>query len=190
MARKKSEFRPDTVQEDTLGKLLMTRRQWQRTLKWLLFSAVCLGCLLLQDVILSRFGIPSDLVACCILAVCVLQGAHSGCVFVLLASLIYYYSGSAPGVYCIPLLTFIAVFATIFRQNFLSQGIFTLLLCTVMGMVVYELGVFAVEAFVGNVSVNRIGYFLLTAFISAAFLPVLYPIFAAIGKIGGEVWKE
>ena len=100
MARKKNEFRPDTVRQDILGKVLLTKKQSLRLLRWLLFSAVCLGGLLVQDVVMSRFSIldtTTDLVPCCILAVCIVQGAESGCVFALLSSMVYCFSGSAPG---------------------------------------------------------------------------------------------
>ena len=120
MARKNKEFQPDVQHPDTLGKLLMTKKQWQRFLKWLLFSAVCLLGLIVQDVVMSRFSwfdATTDLAVCCIMTVCVLQGAEDGCLFTLIAAVVYYFSGSAPGPYCIPLLTVIAVFATLFRQS-------------------------------------------------------------------------
>ena len=36
MARKKNEFRPDTVRQDVLGKVLLTKKQSLRLLRWLL----------------------------------------------------------------------------------------------------------------------------------------------------------
>ena len=71
MARKRSEFRPDTVRKDILGKLLLTRKQRQTLLRWFLFSVVCLAGLIVQDVIMSRItilGTTTDLVPCSILA--------------------------------------------------------------------------------------------------------------------------
>lgn len=193
MARKNKEFQPDVQHPDTLGKLLMTKKQWQRLLKWLLFSAVCLLGLIVQDVVLSRFswfGATTDLAVCCILTVCVLQGAEDGCLFTLIASIVYYYSGSAPGPYCIPLLTVIAVFATLFRQGFLSQGLLTLIICVGAGLVVYELAIFLVGVFLEHTTWNRVLRFVLTAVYTTGAVPILYPMMVGIGKIGGQLWTE
>jgi hypothetical protein len=37
---------------------------------------------------------------------------------------------------------------------------------------------------------SRIGSFLMTWLLSLAAIPLLYPVLASIGKIGGETWKE
>lgn len=193
MARKKIDFKPDRVQRDVLGKLLLTRKQRQSLLKWALFSLVCLLGLLIQDVILSRVTIldtTTELVPCFILVICVLQGAQSGCVFALSAACLYYFSGSAPGIYCIPILTALAVVAAIFRQAFLRKGFSALLLCVAVSMVLYELAVFGIGLFLGRTLVERLGAFCLTAVFSVVTVPLLYPIVLAIGKIGGETWKE
>ena len=116
MAIRNQEFHPDVQNRDVLGKLLLTQKQRKRLLKWLLFTAVCLLGLLVQDVLMSRvdiLGATTDLTACCILAVCILQGAHSGSIFALCAAAVFYFSGSAPGPYCILLLTAIGIFAAI-----------------------------------------------------------------------------
>ena len=193
MARKMKEFQPDVQHSDTLGKLLMTKKQWQRFLKWLLFSAVCLLGLVAQDVVMSRFSwfnATTDLAVCCILTVCVLQGAEDGCLFALIASMVYYFSGSAPGPYCIPLLTVIAVFATMFRQNFLSQGLVTLIICVGAGLLVYELAVFLIGVFLEHTTWDRFVRFLLTAAYTTVAIPFLYPMMVGIGKIGGQLWTE
>lgn len=193
MARKKYEFRPDVERNDILGKLLLTKQQRQTALRWLLFSLVCLGGLIVQDVVMSRvdiMGATTDLVPCCILAVCILQGAESSCVFALVASLIYYFSGSAPGPYVIPLITVIAIFAAIFRQGYLRKGFLTLLLCAAVGMALYELPIFGIGSFLGYTRIDRMGRFLLTTLYTLATVPLIYPILLSIGKIGGETWKE
>ena len=194
MARKKRyEFRPDKVNNDVLGKLLLTRQQFSRLLRWLLFSAVCLGGLVLQDVVMSRFhlfGATTDLVPALILAVCILQGGESGCVFALAASLLYYFSGSAPGPYCIILITFLSVLAAIFRQAYLRRGFSALMLCSSLCMVIYEMAVFFIGLFLKQTYSARFSLFLLTAALTLLVLPAVYPILVSIGKIGGETWKE
>lgn len=193
MARRNQEFHPDAQNRDVLGKLLLTQKQRKRLLKWLLFTAVCLLGLLVQDVLMSRvdiLGATTDLTVCCILAVCILQGAHSGSIFALCAAAVFYFSGSAPGPYCILLLTAIGIFAAMFRQTFLSQGFFTLFLCVGGGMLLYEMAVFAIGLFLGHTTWARMGVFILTAVLSLVVVPLVYPVFVSIGKIGGELWKE
>lgn len=191
--RKKYEFRPDTVRTDVLGKLLLTRKQRQTVLRWALYALVCVAALIVQDVVMSRFsifGTTTDLVPCCILAVCILQGAESGCVFALISSIVYYYSGSSPGVACIPLITALAVFAAMFRQAYLQQGFLTLLLCLSLSQMVYTLATFLVALFLGFTNVGRLGAVCLSAVLTFVIIPLIYPILMSIGKIGGETWKE
>ncbi len=191
--RKKNEFRPDTYRQDLLGKLLLTRKQRQTMLRWVLYSLVCLIALLVQDVIMSRvtiFDTTTELVPAFILAVCILQGAESGSVFTLVASLIYYFSGSAPGIWCVPVLTTLAVVATIFRQAYLRKGLLTLLLCLTVSMLLYELSNFGIGVFLNYTYPARLGAFLLTAVMTVVVVPIVYPILMSIGKIGGETWKE
>ena len=193
MARKKYEFRPDIERNDILGKILLTKQQRQSVLRWLLFSMVCLAGLILQDVVMSRvsiLGATTDLVPCCILAVCIMQGAESGCIFALIASLIYYFSGSAPGPYVIPLITAISIVAAIFRQGYLRKGFSALLLCAAVGLLLYERSIFGIGLFLGHTRLDRLVRFFLTALWTLATAPVLYPILLSIGKIGGETWKE
>lgn len=193
MARKKNEFRPDTFREDILGKLLLTRKQAMRVLRWTLFSAVCLAGLIIQDVVMSRFtffGTTTDLVPCFILAVCIMQGAESGCIFALIGSMIYSFSGSAPGIFVIPLITILAVLTAIIRQAYLRKGFFTMLLCTAVAMYLYEMGIFFFGVFLKSTIVSRVSSFAVSAGLTLVAVPIVYPILLSIGKIGGEIWKE
>ena len=190
---KDREFRPDREGTGQLNKLWPTPTQQLRALRWLLFSVVCLVGLLLQDVLLYRVNVLggcTDMVPCLVLMVVVLQGAESGSVFALVMSVLYFFSGSAPGFYVIPLLTAVAVFVVIFRQAFLRQGLGTMVLCVAMGLVLYELGVFAISLFLELTVANRVGAAVMTVPVSLVAVPVLYPVLLAIGKLGGETWKE
>lgn len=190
---KKYEFRPDPDGSGNLGKLLLTKKQRRSLLRWTLFGLVCLVGLLLQDAILCRayvMGARPDVVPCLILMVCVLQGVESGSVFTLVAACAYYFTGSAPGPYVIPILVVIAVFLVILRQNYLQQGFITILLCAGAGMLVYEMCLFGINLFLGRTLPARMGVFLLSVALSLIAVPVAYPILKAIGKIGGDTWKE
>ncbi len=190
---KKYDFRPDPEGSGDFGKLLLTKLQRQSLLRWSLYAMVCVLALLLQDVLLSRLtvlGATADIVPCLILMICVMQGAEVGSVFALAASCLYYFSGSAPGPFVIPVLVAIAVFLVIFRQSYLKQGFLTILVCAAAGMIVYEMCLFVVGLFLERTMLDRAGVFFTSALLSLAIVPLTYPILMSIGKLGGDTWKE
>ena len=190
---KNKEFRPDREGTGQLNKLWPTPQQQLRMLQWLLYAAVCLVGLLAQDVVLYRLDLAggcTDLVPCLILMVTVMQGGERGSVFALVLSVLYFFSGSAAGFYVIPLLTAVAVFAAIFRQAFLRRGLWAIVLCTALGLVLYELGLFGVTLFLKLTTGARVGATLLTALLTLLAVPVFYPVLLAIGKLGGQTWNE
>ena len=187
------EFRPDPDGSGNFEKLLLSQRQRHGLLRWTLFGALCVLALLVQDTVLCRlalFGTGTDLVPCVILMITCLQGAEQGSVFALVASLLYFFSGSAPGPYVVPLITVFAVCAAIFRQACLRQGFFSILISTGLGLLCYELVLFGIGLFLGHTLTRWMGAMLLSAVLSLAAVPAAYPIARAIGKIGGEAWKE
>ncbi len=187
------EFRPDPEGSGNFEKLLLSQRQRFGLLRWTLFGLLCLLALLVQDVMVYRldiFGAGTDLVPCAIMMVAALQGAESGSIFSLTASVLYYFSGSAQGPYVVPLVTVLAILAAIFRQACLRKGFFSILLSTALGMVCYELVLHGIGLFLKHTVSHWTLAALLTALISLAAVPVCYPIARAIGKIGGETWKE
>lgn len=193
MFRRKYEFKPDREHSGTLSKLYITRRQRLVILKWLLTGLVLVLLSLVQDVIMSRvriFGATTALVPCGILLFCILLEPDSAAPFALLGSCFYYFSGSAPGSYAIALLTVLGVLMDIFRRSYLRKDFGSVLLCAAAAQMLYHLCVFGLEAFLGFTSVERLGVFCLGGALSAAVMPLLYPVFVSIGKIGGESWKE
>lgn len=190
---KKNEFKPDKTGSGFLSKLYLTQKQRKSLLKWTLYLLVLLVLSVLQDVLFSRLrvnGATTDLVPCAIFLICILEGSQNGCIFALVSSLLYLLSGTAPGVYCVVLLTFLAVGACVFRQAFLQKGFGTTMLCTVMATMLYELAVFAIGLLLGLTYPSRIAGFLITGALSLIAAPLLYPILRSIGTIGGETWKE
>ena len=193
LKRKKNEFRPDRPNNDFLGKLLLTKKQSKTLLRWILFSLVCLLALLIQDVLMRRFrifGATTDLFPAAVFAICVLQGGESSCAFALAASVLYQFSGSSPGPYCIVLITVFSILFSIFRQAYLRKGFSALMLCVGLSLLFYELSLFGIETFLGSTTSDRISGCLVTVVWTALPLPVLYPVLLRIGKIGGETWKE
>lgn len=190
---KKIEFKPDKPRSGFLSKLYLTQKQRRSLLKWLLYGLVLLALSVLQDVILCRlsvFGATTELVPCGIFLICLLEGMESGSLFALIAGSLYVFSGTAAGNYCIVLITFIAILATFLRQSYLQKGFSAALLCTFAATLVYEMTVFGLGLFFSQTFLARIFVFFLTALLSTLIVPVLYPILCAIGKIGGEPWKE
>ena len=188
-----AEFKPDATTA-TWGKTLkMTKLQQQRYAKWGLYILTIILCLTLQDVIMSQvsiFGATTDLAVCAIFLITVIEGTEVGSLFVLIASTLYYFSGTAPGAYCIGLLTFLGIGATLFRQMFWHRSQGSVILCAGIAVTAYELGLFIVGLFSELTRFGRIGAFLLTAVFSCIALIPLYSLIYKIGMIGGNTWKE
>lgn len=191
--RRKYEFRPDKPKSNFFNKLYLTQKQQKSLLKWALYGVVLLVLSVVQDTILSQadfFGTTTDLVPCGMLLICVLQGVESGGLFTLIASVLFVFSGTAPGAYVIAVLVLLGIGAAAFRQAFLRKGFSAAMLCTGVVFLVYELVVFFVGLGMGLTTFARIFRFLVTAGLTFATAPILYPIVLSIGKIGGETWKE
>ena len=189
MAKKKYEFRPDSEKTSLFSHFHLTASQRRGLLKGSLFALMLLVLSLLQDVILSRFrlfGVTTDLVPCAIILICVICGSEKGCVFTLVASALYQFSGG-PGYYVILLLPMLSLLAAMFRQGYLHQKPLAEMVCTALATVLYQLCVFAVCLLLERTSAGRITQFLLTAALTLVAIPVLYPICRAIDRLGGEV---
>lgn len=193
MARKKYDFRPDKTGPDLLSKLYLTKKQRLSILKWTLFALALLVLSLLQDVILCRldvFGATTDLVPCAIFLGCVLLGVESGSVFSLVAATLYQFSGTGPGYYVIALIPVLGVLLTLVRQAYLRKGTFTNIFCAALAFLLYELCLLGIGLLSEQTIWQRSGTFLITTGLSLLTVPVLYPVFSAIERIGGETWKE
>ncbi len=191
--RKRYEFRPDPTEASWKSRLYLTPKQRRSLMKWSLYGALLLLMSLVQDAVMSRVqlrGGTTDLVACGILLICLLQTPDSGGIFALVGSALYVFSGSAQGYYCIVLLTFIGVLLNILRHALLSKRFRSIALCMIVGLAAYELAVFAFGLFLGDTYAGRLYVPLFTAAWSLAAVPVIYPVAFLIGKIGGEKWKD
>ena len=188
-----ADFKPDVTTATWLKTTRLTQQQRLRLTKWGCYVLTMVLALVIQDTIMSQFrlfGATTDLAVCVILLITVLEGTDVGSLFVLLASSFYYFSGSAPGIFAIPLITVIAVITAVFRQAYLRKGFSTMLICTGTALFVYEIGTFLIGLFLGSTIASRFPAFLIGAGLTLALVPLLYPILLSIGKIGGETWKE
>jgi len=138
----------------------------------------------------SIFGATTDLPACGILLITVLEGTEIGSIFVLIASTLYYFSGNAPSAFCIGLMTAFGIGATLFRQMFWHRSKGSIILCSAIALTAYELGLFVVGIGSELTHWGRLPSFVLTAVFSCLVLIPLYSLIHKIGLIGGNTWKE
>ncbi len=193
MARKKLEFRPDPQRAGILNKLYLTASQRRTLAKWLLYSAVCILSLVIQGSVLGRtrfFGGQPDLVPAAIALICMVEGAIGGSTFSLCASLIYVFSGMAPGYFTIAVLTLCCSAMTLFRESYLRSSFSSLWLCAAGALMVYELATYGIGAILEYTTAARFPVFITTALLSIAVMPLYYPVLRWIGTIGGSPWKE
>ena len=188
-----SDFKPDVNTATWLKTTRLTQQQRLRITKWSLYFLTLVLALVIQDVIMSQFrllGATTDLAACVILLITVIEGTEAGSLFVLPAALFYYFSGSAPGAYSVGLLSFLGIFATMLRQMYWHRSKGSILLCSALALMGYELGLFAVGMFYELTRAGRIGSFVLTGIYTGLVMILIYPLIHKIGLIGGNTWKE
>lgn len=187
------EFRPDKAQASFLKTLYLTQHQRRILAKWSLFALVCIVALVLQDVIMARvsiLGANTDLVPCAILLIAVAIGSEEGGVFALVAAMIYYFAGTAPGPYAVALLPIYGLAGGLFRENFWRRGMASDVLCAGIAMMAYEMTVFGLGIFSELTNWYRWHIFLITGILSVLVMLPLYPLVSKIHAIGGETWKE
>lgn len=189
--KRKRDFKPDRTDRGLLFKLYITPLQRLKILKWTLIALLMLALSLLQDVLLSRlsiFGATTDLVSCGIFLTVLLLDPEQGGIFALIASTVFYFSGTSPGPYAIAVLTVLSLILNILRHAFLQRTFSSVLLCGSVGLLIYQLFVFCVGLFLNFTTGARLPVFLITAGLSAVVIPILYPVVLAVSKIGGETW--
>ena len=191
--RREAEFRPDSLENSFFEKLYMTKLQRLHFLKCVCLILLCIGLLVVQDVIMSRisiFGTTTDLVACVILLITVMEGIDVGSIFVVIASVLYQFSGFAPGPFSVGLLSIFGILATLFRQAYWHRNRNSILLCAGLALMLYEIGVYVVGVRTGLTNWYRIPSFLITGVLSWIVMIPLYPLIDRIGQIGGNTWRE
>ena len=195
MKRRKDsvDFKPDAKVSTWAKTSQLTALQRLRLLKWTLYAAVIVLSLVVQDVVMSQLNLlggTTDLPVAFILLVGLYEGLENGSVFTLVASLIYWFSGSAPTPVCVGLLCALNIFIGLFRQMYWNRSFGSLTLCAGISIMLYEMLLFALGLFQGLTIMDRVGVFALTgAFTCITMLP-MYPLVRVISKIGGESWRE
>ena len=188
-----SEFKPDAPLVSPLKGMRFTHLQWLQILRWLSYIGICVLCLVIQDSIMSRvsiFGATTDLAVAAMLLITVLEGSEVGSVFILIASTVFYFSGSAPGPYSVGLLTILGLGASLFRQMVWHRSRGSIVLCAGLAAIIYEIGLYFTGLFMELTSWYRLPRFLITGLLTAAAMFPLYYVIYRIGQIGGHTWKE
>lgn len=187
------EFKPDPKTTNFLKRLYMTRLQRLTILKWGTYFMTGVMLLVTQDVIMSQMrisGATTDLAAAFILLVGIYEGLENGSVFVLAASLFYWFSGSAPTPICVALLCVLTILIGLFRQMFWHRSFGSIAMCVAIAIMLYEMLLFVIGLFLGLTILPRAGVFALTGAITCITMLPMYPLVRTISKIGGESWKE
>lgn len=191
--RKEAEFKPDIQRSGFLKLLHLTEVQRNTLLKWGGYILVIILLLTIQDVIMSRihiFGGTTDLAVCAILLITVIEGIETGSLFVLIASSLYYFSGSSPGPISIAMLSILGICACMFRQMYWHRSRGSIVLCAGLALMLYELGTYISGIAQGLTHWDRISNFAVTGLISWILMIPLYALINKIGLIGGNTWKE
>lgn len=187
------EFKPDAKTATWLKTARLTRQQRLRLTKWVLYVLTAVLCLVVQDVVMSQFnlfGATTDLAVSVILLITVIEGTEVGSLFVLIASALYYFSGSAPSAWCVGLMNFLGVTAVLLRQMYWHRSKGSIVMCSGIAVIAYEMGLFVVGILSGLTLWSRMGAFLLSGLYSALTMIPLYSLIYKIGQIGGNTWKE
>lgn len=193
VSRFAADFKPDSQRVNPLKVLRLTQLQRLRLLRWVLYIGVCVLCLVVQDTMMSRvsiFGTTTDLTAAVLLLITVLEGSEVGSIFMLIASSIYYFSGSAPGPYSVGALTTLGMAASLFRQQMLHRSSGSIISCAGAACMAYEIVMYFVGLFLGLTRWTRLPAFFFTGILSVVTMIPLYHLLHRIGRIGGYTWKE
>lgn len=186
---KKYEFKPDKRSGGLWQKLYLTKKQRRSILRWTLYALVLLVISVLQDVILCRFrlfGATTDLIPPAIFVICMAEGAHRSSIFALVASMLYLFSGTAPGYYSMVLITVLGILAPMAQQAFLQKGLGATCLCAGTALVLYEALTFLMGLFLELTLPGRSLGFLITTALSLPAIAILYPICKSIEAIGSK----
>lgn len=191
--KRDTDFRPDSLENTFFEKIYITKLQRLHLLKWFTLIILCISLLAIQDVIMSRvtlFGTTTDLIPCVLLLITVMEGTDIGSIFILIASVLYQFSGFSPGPFSVGLLSILGILASLFRQAYWHRNRNSILLCAGLALMLYEIGVFVAGVALGLTNWYRLPAFLITGVLSWMIMIPLYPLIDRIGQIGGSTWRE
>ncbi len=174
------------------GEAVSHPRQRQTVLKWFLFSLVYLALQVLQDVVFSRVQVLglSGLGAWVFAPGVPDPGAGVRGLFALLAGVFRCLSGAVLGPVSLLVVTCSGVLLSAFRGGYLQRRFWPVMLCAWAGVLLHQGLMFSLGLFLGSTAAGR---WMEALGGRAGDMPgLLRPIslVLALGKIGGETWKE
>lgn len=92
--QKANEFKPDAPTATLFKTRKLTQQQQLRLTKWVLYVVIIVLCLVIQDTVMCRLpllGATTDLPVAAILLITVTEGTDVGSLFILIASVLYYF---------------------------------------------------------------------------------------------------
>lgn len=178
-----------------LKKLRITKKQWKTILKWFLYAVALVATLVIQSVILSRlpvFGAKVNLVPYFVGCVCVIEGADSGSVFALIASLVWALSGGDYGFASILILTCGGMGLGILLQKLLRRQLVTCIVCCFLLCLCHDTAIFLLRLYMKTVTARQYLRILVPGtLIGSLSCPVFYFLFRAIHRVGGNsTWND
>lgn len=178
-----------------LKKLRITRIQWRIIGKWSLYTIVLVATIVIQSVILSRlpiFGAKVNLIPYLIGCVCIIEGADSGSLFSLIASLIWALSGGDYGFVSILILTCGGMGLGLLFQKLLRCQLVTCLVCCFILALCHDTSIFLLRLYMKSVTAMQYFRILIPGTLLGIFsCPVFFYLFQLIHRIGGNhTWND
>ena len=166
----------------------MTRRDYLT--KWLCYAAALLPALILEFSVFARWpllGITPLLLPVCALCVATLEASVGGVGYGLFCALLW--SAAVPGDRggMILLLPRLCLLASLLSQRMLSRSLLGTLLCTLLGLLIWEAFLVALHLFARSAPLlPLLGVAVPELLLSLVFLLPLYPLLRAVWrKVGG-----
>lgn len=173
-----------------LKKLHITKSQWRIFFKWALYAAAFVATLVIQSVILSRipvFGAKVNLVPYFVGCVCIIEGADSGSVFALVASLVWALSGGDLGYVSILVLTCGGMGLGLLMRKLLRQQLLTCVICCFALSLCHESAIFLLRLFLDAATASQYFRILIPGvLLGIPSCPAFFYLFRAIHRVGGS----
>ena len=176
-----------------LGKLRITKKQWRSILKWVLYALSLMATMVIQSVLLSRLpvlGAKVNLVPYFVGCVCIIEGADSGSVFALLASLAWALYGGDFGFVSIVVLTCGGMGLGLAMRGLLRTQLLTCVICCFALCLCHDTAIFLLRLYLHTVTPRQYFRILLPGTVLGALsCPVFYALFRGIHRVGGNEWN-
>ena len=164
-------------------------QRYKNFIMWLLYAALFLAVLLVQNMLLGRlrfFGVKLNLLPIAIACIAVWTGHESGALFGLITGLIWAATGADDGSLSIVSFTLIGMLAGWLCDSFFPRRFLPALLLSFAAVLGHELARFLLKFYLESADAVLFAWVPVTVFLSTLAAPVLYLLAKAIGKAGSN----